>query len=94
MGRLGRVAGFYGSSEPSGTTPVDPNVPQSVNRMLGQILIDGDSSHIFYWSLEDYLRAQRETGWFTENQRVVSLVGKTLPLPPDVVLLRSTLSFR
>ncbi|MEI8195310.1 MAG: hypothetical protein WCI73_05325, partial [Phycisphaerae bacterium] len=93
-GRLARVAGCYASCEPSGTTPVDASKPQSVNRMLGQILMDGDSSLIFYWSLEDYLRAERDTGWFTKNQRVVALVGKTLPLPPDVVLLRSTLPFR
>ena len=92
--RLGRVSGFYGSSEPSATTNSDINNPKSLNRLLGHILIDGDSSVILFWSLEDYIRIERESGWFTQNQRLLSLVGKSLPQTPEVAVLRSSKTLR
>lgn len=92
--RLGRVAGFYGSSEPGSTVTPDPSRPMSLDFMFGAILIDGDASHTLYWQLEDYIRIERETGWFTKNKRLLSLVGKSLPLPPEIVILRSSLTTR
>lgn len=91
--RLGRVAGFYGASEPSETVHADATKP-GLNRLLGWILIDGDSSHILFWDIEDYIKEERDTHWFSKNQRLVSLVGKSLPDAPSIVIFRSETTMR
>lgn len=92
--RLGRVAGFYGSSEPGATVTPDSTKPMSLNWLFGTILIDGDSAHTLYWQLEDYIGIERTTGWFTKNKRLLSLVGKSLAIAPEIVIFRSSQTMR
>ncbi|HEY3376227.1 MAG TPA: beta-galactosidase [Armatimonadota bacterium] len=79
---LGLVAGFYGSSEESGTAR-----GEWLDHELGWMMIDGDSSHHLFWTLEDYMKYEKETGWFSKHQRLIQLFGKSLRVKPDIVLL-------
>lgn len=81
---LGYVNGFYGTSEPGGTAR-----GKSLDRMLGWILIDGDSSHDLYWDIEDYMRMEKKNGWFTKHKRLIRLFGKSLREKPAIVILHS-----
>ena len=92
--RIGRVGGFYGSSEPSNTTTGDISQPGSLNRLFGHILIDGDTSVILFNAMDGYIEVEKKTGWFTNNHRLVTLVGKSLPRIPQIVVMRSSLSMR
>ncbi len=86
---LGYVAGFYGAGEPSATTHA-----AALSRMLGWILIDGDSNHNLFWDIEDYMREEKTNGWFTRNQRLMALFGKSLRARPGIVILRSARTHR
>ncbi len=86
---LGHVAGFYGTSEPSATAR-----GKSLSRMLGWLMMDADSNHDLFWTLEDYIKEERENGWFTKNQNVFRLFGKYLRADPKIVILRSVVSMR
>ena len=92
--RLGRVAGFYGSSEPSATTTGDSSKVASLNRLMGWVMIDGDMSLILYHDLAAYIREEKESGWFTKNKNLISLVGKSIPEAPEIVVFRSALTLR
>jgi hypothetical protein len=81
---LGYVAGFYGTGEPSATTHAT-----ALSRMLGWSLLDGDSNHNLFWDIEDYIKEERDNGWFTRNQRLLRLFGKSLREKPGIVILRS-----
>jgi hypothetical protein len=86
---LGYVAGFYGAGEPSATTR-----GRNLTCMLGWTLMDGDSNHDLFWDIEDYIRQERDDGWFTKNQRLMQLVGKGLREKPGVVIFRSARTHR
>ena len=86
---LGLAGGFYGTSEPGGTT----KDAGELSRLLGWILIDGESSHNLFWTLEDYQLEEKKSGWFTKNKRLVELFGKSLREVPPVATLRSTKGF-
>ncbi|MEI8313313.1 MAG: hypothetical protein WCH98_21395, partial [Verrucomicrobiota bacterium] len=86
---LGLAGGFYGTSEPGETT----KDAGELSRMMGWILIDGDSSHNLFWTLEDYQLEEKKSGWFTKNKRLVELFGKSLRAMPSVATLRSTKAF-
>ena len=86
---LGYVAGFYGTSEPSATTH-----GKGLSRMLGWILLDGDSNHNLFWDIEDYIQEEKSNGWFTANQRLLHLFGKYLREKPDIVIFRSARTHR
>ena len=86
---LGYVAGFYGTSEPSATVH-----GKGLSRMLGWILMDGDSNHNLFWDIEDYIKEERDNGWFTANQRVLHLFGKYLREKPGIVIFRSARTHR
>ena len=86
---LGYVAGFYGAGEPSATTH-----GKNLSRMLGWILLDGDSNHDLFWDIEDYIQEEKQNGWFTANQRILHLVGKSLREKPGIVLFRSARTHR
>jgi hypothetical protein len=86
---LGYVAGFYGTSEPSATTH-----GKGLSRMLGWILLDGDSNHNLFWDIEDYIREEKGNGWFTANQRILHLFGKYLREKPEIVIFRSARTHR
>ena len=66
----------------------------NLTRMLGWILIDGDSNHDLFWDIEDYIQEEKSTGWFTKNQRLLQLVGKSLREKPGVVVFRSARTHR
>ena len=83
---LGLAGGFYGTSEPGETTL---NAGE-LSRLLGWILIDGDSNHNLFWTLEDYQLEEKKSGWFTKNKRLVELFGKSLREMPSVATLRSS----
>jgi len=89
MAGLGLSGGFYGTSEPGETT----KDAEELSRLLGWILIDGDSSHNLYWSLEDYQLEEKKSGWFSRNKRLPELFGKSLRELPAVALIRSTKAF-
>lgn len=86
---LGLAGGFYGTSEPGETT----KDAGELSRLLGWILIDGDSSHNLFWTLEDYQLEEKKSGWFTKNKRLIELFGKSLRAMPSVATLRSTKGF-
>jgi len=84
--RMGFVGGFYGTSEAS----AKPNIDK-LDLMIGRILLDGDSSHDFYWDIEDYMQLENQSGWMSQHQRLLHLIGKSLPEKPSIVLLRASL---
>ncbi|MEI8194369.1 MAG: hypothetical protein WCI73_00515 [Phycisphaerae bacterium] len=88
--RLGRVSGFYSSSESSATPPTDPTKPNSLYWMFGTILMDSDSAYAVYATLEDYILMECQSGWLSKNKRLYVLVGKSLLLPPEIAIFRST----
>jgi hypothetical protein len=81
---LGLVSGFYSTSEPSATA-----LGTSLDRMFGWIMFDGDASHSLYYRLDDYIKRERETGWFTKHKQLIRLFGKALREQPQIVVLRS-----
>ncbi|WP_165224206.1 hypothetical protein [Aquisphaera insulae] len=81
---VGYVAGFYGASEPSATV-----LGTGLTRMLGWILLDGDSNHNLFWDIEDYIRDEKTSHWFEKHQRLLHLVGKSTREKPGVVILHS-----
>lgn len=86
---LGHVAGFYGTSEPGDTAR-----GKSLSRLLGWIMMDADSNHDLFWTLEDYIKEEKDNGWFSKNQAVFRLFGKYLRADPKIVILRSVVSMR
>ena len=86
---LGLAGGFYGTSEAAATT----KDAGELSRMRGWILIDGDSNHNLFWTLEDYQLEEKKSGWFTKNKRLIELFGKSLREVPSVATLRSTKGF-
>ncbi len=65
---LGYVAGFYSTGETSNLVVV-PNL----DRMLRWIFYDGDSSQALFWDVEQYIKYEQETGWFTAHQKLYAL---------------------
>ena len=86
---VGYVNGVYGTSEPGSTTQGD-----ELPRMMGWLLFDGDSNHNLYWDIEDYIKIEKKTGWFTRNRRLIQLFGKYLREKPSLLILRSSLTMR
>jgi len=84
--RMGFVGGFYGTSEASARPTIE-----KLNLMMGRILLDGDSSHDLYWDIEDYMKIENDSGWMSQHQRLLHLIGKSLPEKPSIVLLRASL---
>ena len=85
--RSGIVGGFYGTSEPSATAR-----GTNLDRMIGWALLDGDSNVDMFWNIEDYIRQEKESGWFSKNQSLLRLIGKSLPEPPPIVILHSAVT--
>jgi len=81
----GYVGGFYGTSEPSATVR-----DAKLDRMFGMTQFDGDSNHVLFWDVENYIRYEKETGWFTKHARQIELFGKALRDNPRLVLYRSS----
>ena len=81
---IGLLGGFYGTSEESATAST-----AKLTRELGWMLMDGDSNHNLYHSLEDYQLEEQRTGWFTRNQRAIQCFGKYLRAMPQVAIFRS-----
>jgi hypothetical protein len=86
---IGLLGGFYGTSEESAQT-----TGISLTRELGRMMLDGDSNHNLFYSLDGYQVEERKTGWFTQHQRAIELFGKYLRAMPRVAILRSARTMR
>ncbi|MDR3708861.1 MAG: hypothetical protein P4L33_11195 [Capsulimonadaceae bacterium] len=86
---LGFLSGYYGTSEESATAH-----GTDLDREFGWIMFDGDSSHSFYYRLDDYIKRERETGWFTQHKSLLRLFGKALRERPGIVLFHSVATTR
>jgi hypothetical protein len=82
----GYLRGIYGASEPGGTIE-----EKWMDRMMGWILINGESNFNLFWTLEDYMKMEKETGWFTRNKRLIQLFGKSIREKPGIVIFRPVL---
>ncbi len=82
---LGLIAGFYGAGEESGSARGDV-----LDREFSWIMFDADSSHTFFWDVEDYILRERQDGWFSNHRRSLELFGKYLRSKPGVVVFRSS----
>lgn len=82
---LGYVLGTYGTSEEGGTI----DEPAVLSRELAWMLLNGQGHHNFYYSAVDYMRLEQRTGWFTQNARLLGLVGKATWQKPPVAVLRA-----
>jgi len=82
----GYLRGIYGTSEPGGTIE-----EEWMDRMLGWILINGESNFNLYWTLEDYIKMEEETGWFTKHKRLIQLFGKAIREKPGIAIFRPTI---
>ena len=40
------------------------------------MLLNGQGHHNFYYSAVDYMRLEQRTGWFTQNRRLLEMMGK------------------
>ncbi len=87
--RAGQIAGFYGTSEPSAPT-LDP---RDLSRTIGWSLFDGDSNIDLFYHIEQYIGMENKTGWFSKNKPLLQLVGKSLPEPAPMVILRSAQTY-
>lgn len=81
---LGLGAGFYSTSEWSGTPE-----GEWLDRGFGWILFDGDSSHCLYHDIDAFQKREQEDQWFTRHRRQIQLFGKYLRVQPGVALLQS-----
>jgi len=79
----GVVDGFYETSEESATA----GSAAILDRELGWMLFDGDASHVFYYRIDDNIKIEKDTGWFTKSANLLKLVGKAMREKPDVLLL-------
>lgn len=81
----GYLRGIYGGSEPGGTIE-----KKWMDRLMGWILINGESNFNLFWTLEDYIKMEEETGWFSKNRGLIQLFGKAIREKPSIVLFRPT----
>ncbi len=86
----GVVAGFYGTSEESSTA----KSISALDAELGWMLLDADSSHVFYYKIDDNIKIEKETSWFTKNARLLQLIGKSMREEPSVLLLSDPETYR
>ena len=82
---LGYVWGAYGTSEEGGTI----SDPATLSRELAWMLLNGQGHHNFYYSALDYMRLEQRTGWFTQNRRLLEMMGKATWQKPPIAVLRS-----
>jgi hypothetical protein len=82
-GGHGLIGGYYGTSEESATV----STAAGLERELGWILFDGDAAHLFFYRIDDYMKVENQSGWFTQRANLLKLVGKSMREKPDVVLL-------
>ena len=53
------------------------------------MLSDCDSNLDLFWTLESYMKDNKDSHWFDKHQRLIQLFGKALRPNPGVVILRS-----
>jgi len=79
----GIVVGFYNTSEESATAASAANLDQE----LGWMLFDADAAHVFYFRIDDNMKIEADTGWFSKRANLLRLLGKAMRERPDVLLL-------
>ena len=82
---LGYVLGAYGTSEEGGTI----DEPALLSRELAWMLLNGQGHHNYYYSAVDCMRIEERSGWFSQNRRLLDLVGKASWQKPPVAVLRA-----
>jgi hypothetical protein len=86
MPGLGYVIGTYASSEESNTT----DDPQRLSQELAWFLLNGVSEHNYVPNADVYLPVEQKTKWFSNNARLLQLLGKALWVKPSIAILRSS----
>jgi hypothetical protein len=87
---LGYVIGCYGSSEEGGTIWQ----PERLSRELAWMLLNAYGHHNYYHNPIDYMRIEREHGWFSANRRLFEIFGKANWERPPIAILRASSSSR
>ena len=92
--RFGYAGGFYGSAERSGIHDIkDPaGFAVSQTKTLSWLLSNGEGMYKEWRDPYCYYEMEKQTGWFTKNQRRYQLIGKALPEKPGIALLSSSQS--
>lgn len=90
--RLGFAGGFYGSCEPAGYIPTKAPGPWPDTAMLGRILFNGEGHFRMTGESSDFYEIENEFGWLAKNRRAIELVGKHLPVKPDIAVFFSSRS--
>ena len=96
--RLGYAGGYYGSMEPSGAHGTDkPELYAAyvpvMTRMLSWILINAEGSAKVAWrDPRHYIDFEDKTKWFTNSKRRIDLIGKYLPVKPEIAIFLSSQS--
>lgn len=80
----GHLAGFYGTGEPSANV-----FGPYLDRVLGWTLSDCDGNMDLFWTLESYMKDDRDSHWFEKHKRLIRLFGKALRPNPGLVIFRS-----
>ena len=87
---LGYTQGLYFTNEEGGT--MDDVFAQS--RQLAWLLFEGSGHHLFVYNAQSYMKFEQETGWFTNNRRLLEMVGKATRSKPQVAILHTAASER
>ncbi|HEY3417135.1 MAG TPA: hypothetical protein VGM23_09655, partial [Armatimonadota bacterium] len=85
---LGFVDGIYMTSEEGGT--MADEFAQS--RQLAWMLFEGFGHHNWIYNAQSYVGFEQQTGWFSKNKRLLSLMGKALRKKPAIAILQTTKS--
>ena len=90
--RLGYAAGFYGSCEQAGIADIAHPAAYvtTLTRRLSWMLQNAEGMYLEWRDPYCYYQVEKQTGWFTQNQRRYQLFGKYLPEKPQIALLDSS----
>ncbi len=96
--RMGYAGGFYGTIEASNITfnpeNVNKNTDTSIfDRMINWALFNGEGMYKeLAKGVDIYKKLEDANGWFTRNTCKIRMIGKTLPVKPEIAILVSSLS--
>ncbi|MBI5835068.1 MAG: hypothetical protein HZB16_22415 [Armatimonadetes bacterium] len=85
---LGYVWGAYATSEEGGTI----REPEGLSRELAWMLLDAQGHHNYYYDALDCRRIEEATHWFSQNTRLLELLGKANWAKPPIAVLRAARS--
>jgi hypothetical protein len=85
---IGYVWGAYGTSEEGGTISDTPGL----SRELAWMLLDAQGHHNYYYDALDCMRIEEKTHWFSQNARLLELMGKATWEKPPIAVFRAARS--